>query len=281
MELKTIYKFTLPTILKKGETSHYGYATCYKGIDIHVVGCGGTGSYLIQNLARLLKVKREDYNINLYLYDADVVETKNLIRQNFSNKDIGRSKAEAMAAKVSGGFQIPAVAYTKYIESETDVLEMLKVSREVHHFPIIVGCVDSMQCRKIIDSGMKKWGENSFKAVWIDSGNEEFFGQVIINSVGGNSLEVFSQDSFEEGYFNLPSFVDIAPELFTGNLQKTSEISCAEHALENVQNIGANIFSSTILFMVLNNLICGTGISSGEIKFNALLMQAINKPITL
>ena len=281
MELKTIYNFQLPTILGKGETP-YGYTNPYRGIDIHIVGCGGTGSYLIQNLARLLKVKRENYDINLYLYDADVVETKNLIRQNFSNKDIGRSKAEAMAAKVSGGFQVPAVAYTKYIESETDVLEMLKVSQSVHHFPVIVGCVDSMQCRKIIDSGMKMWGNYNFKAVWIDSGNEEFFGQVIVNSVGGDSLEIFSKEtSAEEGYFNLPSFVDIAPELFTGNLQKTSEISCAEHALENVQNIGANIFSSTILFMVLNNLICGTGISSGEIKFNALLMQAINKPITL
>ena len=273
MELKTVFNLKLPEINK---TVRGGY----KGIDLHIIGCGGTGSYFIQNISRVVKVRREagDMDIDMFLYDADTVETKNLIRQNFTMKDIGRSKAESMATKVSGGFQIPAKAFSKYLESAADVIEILTESYNNRHFPIIIGCVDSMQCRKIIDVAMK---EITFKAMWIDAGNEEFFGQVIINTVNGANISDLEEMNLEEGFFNLPSFVDIAPELFEGNLQKTSEISCAEHAMENVQNIGANIFSATMLFMVVNNLLAGSGVSSGIIKFDAKIMHALNTPITL
>jgi molybdopterin/thiamine biosynthesis adenylyltransferase len=273
MELKTVFNLKLPEI-------NNTIRGCLMGVDLIIVGCGGTGSYFIQNISRVAKVLRETKNIDIdmLLYDADVVETKNLVRQNFTMKDIGRSKAESMAAKVSGGFQIPAKAFSQYLETPADVIEILTESYNKNHFPIIIGCVDSMQCRKIIDTAMK---EIKFKAMWIDAGNEEFFGQVIINTVNGSDLADLEEMGIEEGFFNLPSFVDIAPELFEGNLQKTSEISCAEHAMENVQNIGANIFSANMLFMVVNNLLAGSGVSSSMIKFDARIMHALNTPITL
>lgn len=248
-------------------------------IEIHVIGCGGTGGYLLGNLGRIIKVRNEeDYNIRLNLYDADTVELKNLLRQNFNNKDIGRSKAESMARKLMLSYQLPATVYREYVETPDRVLTMLNESTARGAFPIIVGCVDSMQCRAIINTALKKFNG---RAMWIDAGNEEFFGQAICGTVGGPTIEEFENSGNFAGYFNLPTFVDIAPHLFVGDLQKTSEISCAEHAQENVQNIAANILSATCLFMMLNNLLTptdkGGGITSSEIYFDARQMKADNR----
>lgn len=273
MELKNIYTLKLP--IQRGEGGRYN---AIRDIDLIVIGAGGTGSYFLSLISRVIKCRENDLKIYTHIFDGDIVEAKNTARQVFTIKDVGQTKVASLARRISNTYQIPVSAHAEFLESDNEILDLLKSAEENRRYPIIVGCVDSMQCRKMIDQAMKKF---TGKAMWIDAGNEEFFGQVIINTVGGVSLNEFEQLGVDEGYFNLPSFVDIAPELFEGNLQKTSEISCAEHAMENVQNIGANIFSATCLFMVLNNLFADSGVSSSMIKFDAKLMFAHNTPITV
>ena len=55
-------------------------------VSIVLVGCGGTGGYLVPKLARLLmtlKQFKRETNFFLTVVDPDTVEEANLYRQNF------------------------------------------------------------------------------------------------------------------------------------------------------------------------------------------------------
>ena len=56
---------------------------------IHIIGCGSVGSTVAENLARMGVTK-------LTLWDFDVVESKNVVNQMFTQNDIGRPKVEAL-----------------------------------------------------------------------------------------------------------------------------------------------------------------------------------------
>ena len=57
---------------------------------VHIIGCGAIGSHLAELLARL----GVD---NIHLYDFDTVEQKNIANQMFTEEDVGRMKATAVA----------------------------------------------------------------------------------------------------------------------------------------------------------------------------------------
>ena len=57
---------------------------------ILIIGAGGIGSHLIPALART-----NWYDITVF--DPDIVETKNITYQNFTEAQVGMSKVEAMA----------------------------------------------------------------------------------------------------------------------------------------------------------------------------------------
>jgi tRNA A37 threonylcarbamoyladenosine dehydratase len=67
-----------------------------------VVGCGGTGGFVAEGLARILP---EDWNI--VLQDYDRVEEKNLCRQNFFAGDLGKFKSQALAERLSTNYHRP------------------------------------------------------------------------------------------------------------------------------------------------------------------------------
>lgn len=59
----------------------------------HVIGCGGGGSYLVPLLCKMVPPPQ------IVLWDGDTLEKRNLDRQLFSPDDIGKNKAEALAAR--------------------------------------------------------------------------------------------------------------------------------------------------------------------------------------
>jgi molybdopterin/thiamine biosynthesis adenylyltransferase len=61
--------------------------------NIFIIGCGGVGSWLTPSLCLLAGAK------NITICDGDKLEHKNLNRQLFTEDDIGRNKAEALAEK--------------------------------------------------------------------------------------------------------------------------------------------------------------------------------------
>src|SRR5438876_868937 len=63
-------------------------------VEFVLVGCGGTGSWLAPAVSQLLLTLRQmDLQASVTFVDPDIVEQKNVVRQNFCHAEIGRYKA--------------------------------------------------------------------------------------------------------------------------------------------------------------------------------------------
>ena len=150
-------------------------------LDVVVVGCGGTGSRIIPPLVQLLKTGTNSLNPQLFLVDGDVVEHKNLSRQNFITPDIGRNKSQVLAERYGQALDFPITYIPDYIvkgnlsnlvdsHSQNQGLNLrLRNSRK-----IIILCVDTVEARRHVLENAR-YGD-----VIIDSGNEDSYGQVSI-----------------------------------------------------------------------------------------------------
>jgi PRTRC genetic system ThiF family protein len=140
------------------------------GCNVTVVGCGGTGGFVAEGLCRMLPQRAV-----LLLIDPDRVEGRNLLRQNFYIADLGKYKSEALAQRLAARFNRP-VAYST-----------LPVSKVKGTHNIIIGCVDNGLARADIAeiaSHRNYPAQSHLSGWWVDSGNGENYGQVLI----GNAL---------------------------------------------------------------------------------------------
>ena len=96
-----------------------------------VLGAGGTGSWLAQFLSKI--------EVPVYLIDGDIVESKNVLRQNFVEEEVNMSKAE-IAKKWD-------FAYVPEFLSDTSIIDETIAQEE--GTPVLVGCLDNNATRKI------------------------------------------------------------------------------------------------------------------------------------
>ncbi len=66
-------------------------------IKIVMLGCGGTGGHIAPHLYRLLYALYRP--VRFILCDGDIVEARNLVRQNFTPADLGENKAKVLAER--------------------------------------------------------------------------------------------------------------------------------------------------------------------------------------
>jgi len=97
---------------------------------VHLVGCGGIGSFTALALGKL-------GCSNLHLYDDDRVEEHNVPNQFFRAMDVGRPKVDALAEILEAFTGIRARTHLRRLDSER--LQ-----------GIVVGGVDSMAARKTL-----------------------------------------------------------------------------------------------------------------------------------
>lgn len=209
---------------------------------ILLIGCGGTGGYVVGPLARTIGLTKK--NIKLIIADGDTVEEKNLLRQNFIFSDVGRNKAEVLAERYSSAFGVEIFAVSK------DITEPAQIETHLGLDGLVIGCVDNNASRIVINNWYNKY--NFRIKVWIDSGNEETNGQVVmgVRNCGKNQPCAF------QVYPNL-KIVD----------KFNHEKSCAERAISSPQNIQTNITASNIILNYLNLLLFDKQISSFAVEF--------------
>ena len=95
-EEKVLIPQNSPTLLMDESTTRFSGAEWFKEIQktrIIVGGCGGIGSNLVFQLARMVPA-------NITVYDDDTVEMVNMAGQLFGYNDIGKAKVDAMAGMV-------------------------------------------------------------------------------------------------------------------------------------------------------------------------------------
>lgn len=198
---------------------------------VTVVGCGGTGGFAAESLCRSLPG-----HADLMLVDHDRVEERNLTRQCFVKEDLGRFKSETLAHRLAQKFNRP-VGYSA-----------LPVAMTKPSFPgLVIGCVDNGLARRDIARAVK--GMVHDRSWWIDAGNGENYGQVVI----GNT-DVASYCLPTDGvYRGLPLPTIQKPELLN---QAPKARGCAEVAEEQGPTI--NLVMAAVVVEVVRRLIAGT-----------------------
>jgi tRNA A37 threonylcarbamoyladenosine dehydratase len=148
--LDVSYRDALPLLVKATRQVH-----------VMLVGCGGSGSWLAPDLARLAcALKRTDRQMDLTFVDPDVVEERNVYRQNFCFAETGRAKALALAMRYSAawGVEIRAVA---------EPFDPGRVRIEWDALTVLVGCVDNATARKSISETLKH-NQDVPQTWWLD-----------------------------------------------------------------------------------------------------------------
>ncbi len=198
---------------------------------VTVVGCGGTGGFAAESLCRLLPGHAE-----LVLVDYDRVEERNLLRQNFYREDLERFKSETLAHRLAKKFD-RQVGYST-----------LPVAMTQLAFPGLgIGCVDNGLARRDIARAVKEMIH--YESWWVDAGNGDNYGQVIIGNTDVASYWLPTKDI----YCGLPLPTIQKPELLN---QAPKARGCAEVAEEQGPTI--NLTMATVVVEVVRRLIAGT-----------------------
>lgn len=133
-----------------------------------VVGAGGTGSFAIPALARLLAFHEDGREANLTIIDGDVYEEKNMERQMFPKEYVGRNKADTMASQLQlTGVRLEGTCHTQYLHAPTVLAGIIASSRD--GLVVVIGCVDNDATRAVLMAGIK---EVNRPVLYIDGANE-------------------------------------------------------------------------------------------------------------
>lgn len=132
-------------------------------VNVAVVGCGGTGSYLLPQLAQmnylLRKLSGDTCGINVIAFDPSNVRETNTGRQNFWPNSIGKPKAKVLIEQLNMGYG-----------TQWDY-EIRSASKFNHHdIDFVMSCTDTIKSRMAIGENHKNENNNM---VWIDGGNSE------------------------------------------------------------------------------------------------------------
>lgn len=219
-------------------------------VKVVMLGAGGTGGHIAPHLFRLLYALERP--VRFILADGDVVEEKNLVRQNFTQADLGQNKARVLAQRYSTVFGLETEYVPRYVEGEDALTQLItpevrpyvKVVGEKHHeitgeeLVILIGAVDNNRSRQLCHRVFQKARE----LVYIDSGNGEYTGQVVCGvRRGGRTL------SRPVG--------GLYPELMEPTDLFPSELSCADHNLSAPQTIAANLMAATAVVTLIYNIL--------------------------
>mgnify|MGYP003582490143 CR=1 FL=1 len=266
-----------------------GSAVNRKVSKIVVIGCGGTGSWLIPKLAKTINdanrknLLAEDFE--LFLIDGDIVELKNIVRQNFVENDIGQNKAAVMANRYgpliqSAGTTVYIDKYIGTVESImgrdeedrnkfVDICEIMAPSYPDESFSgsfprndiIVFNLVDNNKARIDVHATATRLSRRSRTYV-IDVGNDMYNGQFEVSTYCGNYLaSALSYDHYPYGgrrvdddgvimtyAVNKDNFFFKHPELLNAT-DDVSLHSCADADVDidnQDQLLVANDFAATI-----------------------------------
>lgn len=231
-------------------------------VKIIVIGAGGTGGYIIPHLYRIAFATRR--NIRIIICDGDIVENKNLIRQNFVYQDVGLNKAKVLAERYSAAFGIECEYIPEYIETKESMLKL--ASPDFYERPysgvpetqrvILLGCVDNNRSRQICQSVFEECED----IIYIDSGNGEHTGQAVCGVK-------------QSGRTTYKPIGSLYPDVLKDEDKLPSELSCAERSISAPQSVTANLFAATAMVSFLYDLLVVGELNTRYVTFSSKQIQ--------
>jgi PRTRC genetic system ThiF family protein len=205
-------------------------------IQIVLVGCGGTGSYLAENIARLIRVLKDaGLEASATFIDPDLVEDGNVPRSRFCEAEIGLPKALALAGRYNAAWNLDITAIV-------DPFDPAKFPTHYRSLLVVVGAVDNHAARISIAKTLDRQAPGQAATTWvIDCGNAFQSGQVLVGSA--------STPKHLRGAFPAPTICTALPSPYLQEPQLlapapkpkvTRPASCMELMIGGQQSLNVN-----------------------------------------
>jgi len=217
-------------------------------VKIVMLGAGGTGGHIAPHLYRLLYAL--DRPVRFIVCDGDVVEQKNLVRQNFTPADLGENKARVLAERYSAVFGMETEYLPSFVETEEQLRQLLTPQiwrtgyydgTQICEQVILLGAVDNNKSRQLCHRVFC----HAKELIYIDAGNGEYTGQVVCGIR-------------RSGKTYYKPIGDVYPDVLENTDKFPTELSCAEASVSAPQSMAANITAATaVVDMVYNILALG------------------------
>lgn len=232
-----------------------------KPVKIVMLGAGGTGGHIAPHLYRLLHALER--TVEVIIADGDIVEEKNLVRQNFISCDLGRNKAQVLAERYASAFGMEIQYIPDFIETVEKLTALLKPKFSYaipETLTILIGAVDNNKSRQLCHNVFNK----SDNLIYIDSGNGEFTGQVVCGIR-------------RKGKTYYKPLGEVYPDILEDTDKFPTELSCAEASVSAPQTIAANIMAATAVVAYLYNILVLGNIEVKKVTFST---KSVNlKPV--
>jgi PRTRC genetic system ThiF family protein len=205
-------------------------------VTIELIGAGGTGSQVLQQLGRIHMALQAMSRPGLMvrLWDGDTVTAANAGRQLFTRSEYNRNKADVLIERVNRFYGTSWHSVPRHM-TEEDV-RMGDV-----HGNIIITCVDKVAPRELMQTNIytilpthSKTHDGFANHFWIDTGNSKTTGQVICGS----------------RKHSLPTILDIEPNLKKFEDQDDSPSCSLAEALDR-QHLFINTIIGNICAMLV------------------------------
>jgi len=248
--------------------------------ETHIIlaGCGGTGSWLAPAIVRVARIMLDqNRQVTVTFVDPDIVEDVNLYRQNFCHAELGRNKAEALAARYAAAWGIEIGARERRFDQKLVVNFGVTV--------ILVGCVDNPAGRRTISEALSK--NNALRkgdapqAWWLDCGNSKEHGQVLLGSTTKREHLKVAFPSPKICHA-LPSPALQSPDLLKAQAEEKNKkrMSCAELQAANAQSLSINQRIAAEAADYLVRMLIGPGLRKFATEIDLVTGSARSRPIT-
>lgn len=228
---------------------------------VYIVGGGGTGGFTFTNLSRLFA----GTTIPIHVFDGDVVEPKNLKRQQFGKEDVDKNKATSLIETAKNTILdiSPVEAHPDYIIDEDEFVADILMSLPEDGTPIVISAVDNVATRKLINKALLQLNDY----IAIDSGNNNQGGQVVVTS---SRMITDQKNPFDSGILvQLANMFEVYPVL--NNIDDKNpglDPSCDEVVESEPQAMMANSRNGDIISNIVMNLIDGKPLAGNVFESN-------------
>jgi len=195
--------------------AHTFYTPAYwleQPVNIQIIGAGGTGSEVVDSLARLhhaLIQLGHPHGLKVELWDGDEVSATNTLRQRFWPSDVGQNKAITLIQRLNlfSGLNWTAIPYAFDLDKDEIDCDLLITCVDKANFRYSLGAMGLQQETDIL---------------WLDTGNGSREGQVILGHIG-------DPETVSEDYSRLPNVWDLyGKQLMDVDDNDTPSCSAAE-----------------------------------------------------
>ena len=234
----------------------------------YFIGGGGVASWFLPQYIKTVFNYRKSHNIpdntifTIFIYDYDVVENKNILRQNFIMEDVGKNKAQVLSERyneIYPGIKVlyePRYLFCKYFCSEIMLdrqLEETEYGDENKYLPMdfnvhssfIFNFVDNETTKHQLDFYINQYE------------SEEFFEGTLPCLYFTTGCDVSNGQVFNKKFRYSPYYTEYYQDVsFDKGIELIDEpVSCAEIAESATveQTFDSNAFAATILNTLVNN----------------------------